>query len=113
MEWLESLKNRGFWEKLPDFWKNCQKEFWEIWELFFNGDSQWHRDDKAKRKRVLENQGLQNMMTRWQNFLKVNRVWMFRGFIPYGIKPRFRKSDKEWQGGDKAEWTETQENQGL
>jgi len=20
MEWLESLKNRDFWEKLPDFW---------------------------------------------------------------------------------------------
>jgi hypothetical protein len=32
MEWLESLKNRDFWEKLPDFRKNYQKE---IWEHFF------------------------------------------------------------------------------
>jgi len=35
MEWLESLKNRDFWEKLPDLGKNYQKEIWEIWEHFF------------------------------------------------------------------------------
>jgi len=40
MEWLETLKNRDFWEKLPDLGKNYQGTFQRIGNSFFNDDSQ-------------------------------------------------------------------------
>ncbi len=40
MEWLETLKNRDFWEKLPDLGKNYQGAFQRFGNSFFNDDSQ-------------------------------------------------------------------------
>ena len=87
--------------------KKLPKGIWGDLGTFFSMVTASDKD--VTRQNAKEYWKIKACRTWWQDdrTLKKNRVWMFRGFIPYGIKPRFRKSDKEWQGGDKAEWTET------